>query len=348
MFNVKAFGAKGDGHTDDTKAIQTALDAAAETKGAVFVPEGVFMCGELRVSSHVEIRGLANWSFQRLAGSVLKLNDGKAKGLLNLTGALGVTVRDLCLDGGKLPGATHGILFDKPDFGKEEDTPRIDGCRVDSFSGDGVHLKKIWCFSIRRSHFYRNEGWGVMVRGWDGFVHDNWFTCNGQGGFGSFHANSAITFTGNRLEWNRLGGLVSHGGKSYNITGNYFDRNFGSGIALLPRGDAPARNFSIVGNIFNRTGDPVEGQQEEHGSAHARFVGAKGVVFSGNSLRAGMGDKGEGTPAPQYGIVLKGLAESIIKDNVLHQGALKLLVRDLGEHGSDVIVKDNVGSLFEV
>lgn len=48
--NVRDFGAKGDGKTDDTKAIQKALDSAAATQGTVFVPEGLYMSGELRMS----------------------------------------------------------------------------------------------------------------------------------------------------------------------------------------------------------------------------------------------------------------------------------------------------------
>ncbi len=48
--NVRDFGATGDGKTDDTKAIQKALDSAAGTQGTVFVPEGSYMSGELRMS----------------------------------------------------------------------------------------------------------------------------------------------------------------------------------------------------------------------------------------------------------------------------------------------------------
>jgi hypothetical protein len=48
--NVKAFGAKGDGRTDDTKAIQQALDAASKNKGTgternnlVYLPNGTYL-----------------------------------------------------------------------------------------------------------------------------------------------------------------------------------------------------------------------------------------------------------------------------------------------------------------
>jgi len=40
VVNVKDKGAKGDGHTDDTAAIQAAIDEVAGTGGTVLVPKG--------------------------------------------------------------------------------------------------------------------------------------------------------------------------------------------------------------------------------------------------------------------------------------------------------------------
>ncbi len=65
-------------------------------------------------------------------------------------------------------------------------------------------------------------------------------------------------------------------------------------------------------------------------------------------LNSGRDDGGEGSYSPDYGIVLKKLESSIVKDNVQHNGALKQLVADLGEHGEGVIIKDNVGSLRKI
>lgn len=53
VYNVKAYGAKGDGTTDDTAAIQTAIDAAiAANGGIVFFPIGIY-----RISATLYIDG---------------------------------------------------------------------------------------------------------------------------------------------------------------------------------------------------------------------------------------------------------------------------------------------------
>ncbi len=187
VLNVRNFGAKGDGKEDDTEAIQKALDVAATRQGTVFVPEGLYLCGELKMSPGVGIHGLATWSYRDSGGSILRLNKSTAKCLLNLTGAYGATVTGICLHGGDMRNEhpIHGILVDKPDYGSQEDTPRIDTCRVERFSGDGIRLERIWCFSVRHSHCYNNAGCGLRVRGWDGFVLANWFSGNGMAGVGA-------------------------------------------------------------------------------------------------------------------------------------------------------------------
>ena len=56
MFNVKDFGAKGDGKTLDTLAVQAAVDACEEAGGGqVYFPEGTYVLGTVHFKNNVEI-----------------------------------------------------------------------------------------------------------------------------------------------------------------------------------------------------------------------------------------------------------------------------------------------------
>src|SRR5205085_413958 len=52
-FNVLRFGAKGSGLVNDTAAVQRAIDAAGRDGGCVYFPPGRYLCGTLRLRSHV-------------------------------------------------------------------------------------------------------------------------------------------------------------------------------------------------------------------------------------------------------------------------------------------------------
>lgn len=349
MLNAIDFGAKGDGTSDDTNAIQKAMDKAALSNGSVFIPEGNYLCSELKVPAGIGLHGLPAWSYRKGMGTVLMFKGNGSRCLINLTGAYGAYLFGLCLNGNNIEGGAHGILVDKPDYGTQENTPRIDTCRVENFTGDGIRLERIWCFCVRHSHCFTNKGCGLRVRGWDGFILDNWFSGNGKAGYASYDENASNTLTGNRIEWNREGGIVIYGGSHYNITGNYIDRSGRCGIALLPgEKQNSCQTLTITGNVIYRSGKPEWGKNDDFDSAHVRFESVKGLVFIGNALNSGRDDGGEGSYSPDYGIVVKGLESCIIKDNVQHNGALKQLIADRGEHGEGVIIKDNVGSIRKI
>jgi hypothetical protein len=54
-FNVRNFGAKGDGQARDTAAVQRAIDAAGQDGGCVSFPPGRYLCGTVRLRSHVTL-----------------------------------------------------------------------------------------------------------------------------------------------------------------------------------------------------------------------------------------------------------------------------------------------------
>lgn len=71
VYNVRSYGAKGDGRTLDTNAIQAAIDACTRDGGGiVMVPPGVFQIGSVELKSNVTLRITAG---AKLLGSA----DGK-------------------------------------------------------------------------------------------------------------------------------------------------------------------------------------------------------------------------------------------------------------------------------
>src|SRR4051794_18639134 len=56
QFNVKSFGATGDGPTLDTKAINSAVDAcSAAGGGTVVLPAGTYLSGTVRLKDNVTL-----------------------------------------------------------------------------------------------------------------------------------------------------------------------------------------------------------------------------------------------------------------------------------------------------
>lgn len=109
--NVKntAYGAEGDGATNDTSAVQAAIDAAGSTK-AVFFPAGTYMVSGLTVGTVAHITGVNG------NGSVVKLIAGSNAHVFNTSAATTVKLyfADLLIDGngGNQTTAGNGIQLD--------------------------------------------------------------------------------------------------------------------------------------------------------------------------------------------------------------------------------------------
>lgn len=348
LLDVRDFNAVGDGKTDNTAAIQKALNKAADTKGTVFIPEGVFACSTLKMPPFVGLCGNPTWGYSEYAGPILQLCDPSAPCLIDITGAYGFRLNGLCLNGAGLGKGIHGIRLDKPDYGKHEDCICIERCRIGNFTGDGLHLSRIWVVSIRHCMICFNGANGLWYRGWDGWVMDNWFAANAQAGIGAYEENSSFTFSANRIEWNGRYGLILKGGSHYNITGNYFDRTSGPALAVLPRDNRSSQTFAITGNVIYRSGAPHGGAfSDKYQSCHLRLEQVEGLTCVGNTCDAGRDDGGKGERTPDYGMVLRALTDSVVANNVMHRGALKELMVDLGGHGEGLVLKDNPGSIFK-
>ena len=341
IFNITDFGAVADGKTDCTAAIQSAIDEAAKVQGKVFVPSGTYLCGQLTMRPFITIEGCATWTYRTNGGSILALNDENAKCMLDITSAYGCVIKSLCLSGENLGENVHGVATIRKDDEDlvQEDTTLIDHCRISNFSGDGAHMQRIWCFSVRHSQLCFNGGHGLYIRGWDAFISDNWFSSNKGAGVCSDKEMSVVMFTGNRVEWNRVAGFKFINPIGVNITGNSFDASGGPGLDLCNPKGTRSINVTIVGNNFSRSGMPLVKKDYSGESCHLHIERAMNTVVQSNVFYEGVDDGGDRSLlCPKTGIKIKKLKDCVVKDNRLMNCATETVYIDEGEHeGGNVI-----------
>ncbi|MFW5762315.1 MAG: right-handed parallel beta-helix repeat-containing protein [Cyclobacteriaceae bacterium] len=344
-YNVKEYGAIGDGKTDDTEAIQKAIEEAAPKGGVIYFPAGHYISNTINAPNFVTFKGNSAWGYDgnNNGKTIVSPLNSEQPFLFNLDSAIGTRIIGITLFGRDMGNEMHGIYSKHPG---DEQNIVIEDCNIHDFSGSGIRLDNVWVFAIRRCLIKSNRLSGIDGSGsYDGWVIDNQLTANGRGGIYAT-GFATITITANRIEWNREGGIILEAGvvNTIQIDNCTFDRNFGPGISIVE----PQRPFAIAinGNIFRRNGF----KQNEHPdlNCHLRLEGVKGVSFSGNSMFGGNHNRdkeiGNRPPAPGYAIVIKNLTESVIANNSLYHAALKKLIVDKGGH-SNLIIESNPGSL---
>lgn len=102
IFNVRDYGAVGNGTTDDTTAIQSAINACSSTGGTIFFPTGIYgVTNELYYTSEelhpsINFRGVNQGGFAH-AGSIIKWigADSPTKYILKLTSCFCFNIEDL-------------------------------------------------------------------------------------------------------------------------------------------------------------------------------------------------------------------------------------------------------------
>ena len=138
--SVKAFGAKGDGATDDRAAFQAAFDAAASGNAELYVPPGTYVIAAppralfalaLRGTVHLRGAGQDRTVLQQAAGA------GPSVRLINVSGDR-IVIEDLTIDGNRAAQQPneqrHGLFI--------TETGELEVRRVTArnFTGDGFYL----------------------------------------------------------------------------------------------------------------------------------------------------------------------------------------------------------------
>ena len=352
IFDITTFGAVDDGITDSTQAIQAALDAAGEVGGTVIVPPGRFVCGGLKIPAKISVQSDHAWAYRQNSsgGGVLVLRDADDACMLDMSEAFGATIKGLTLYGGHTGQNVHGILTRHSTYGGggQEDCTRIEDCKVEGFTGDGLHYEYYWCITVRHCMIGYNSGFGFFMNGFDAFILDNWFSGNGRGGIGSTHGSSHMTVTGNRIECNNGPGVTLRCSKNCSFSGNCFDCNGGPGLSVIGReGDDVADSITVTGNVFN--GSASWYRHEEplsiYDDAHIRLERCVNCIVSDNTFRArNKADQDlDGEIFPSRTFVIRQLRGCIIHHNIMQGGMRISPVLDLGEHEDEILLESNIG-----
>lgn len=239
-YDVKWFGAKGDGSTDDTTAIQAAIDAAyAQGVGTVYVPaRGTFRFRSIRVKGNMTFTSY---------GGVLKLLDNVCVS----TSAAYYLIHNMVSTGGSYPNVTlDGLIVDGNRSGGNASFSVADGitiggenaivrnCRLYNIPDSGIMFSKATRSICTMNRI--DDGTDVGI-----YVND---------GTGTSHYENVISH--NRITGFPYGGIALKRICQRTIVSDNTIYNCGNGITLEHASTSSdfSRNVSILGNRLRYIG----------------------------------------------------------------------------------------------
>jgi polygalacturonase len=258
LVDVRDKGAKGDGSSDDTAAIQAAIDAVAGTGGTVLVPGGTYMVDAVGKD---RIRLKSDMTLRLARGAVIKAmpTSSKKYAVLSISGASNVTVVGGTLEGerdrhqGSIGEAGMGIRIDHG-----ADTVTISGVTARKMWGDGFYVQDAkdvrFCGVVadanRRQGLSIVDADGVTVTG---SVFQNTHGTRPSAGIDLEPDETAHKITNIRIEGskflNNAGSGIQIAGKRGRVAKVEITRNTFKGNRPLLVEDAPAvRAASICAN----------------------------------------------------------------------------------------------------
>jgi hypothetical protein len=346
--NVREFGAKGDGVSDDTGALLATMKKASVEEGTVYFPAGIYCIMPVEVPSHITLLGNSAWGYNYRGGkdplfngrTVLSALSGEGRALLDLDSKAGTRIIGLTLEGNHLGKELHGIYSH---HGNGEQNVVVEDCRICDFSGCGIKLDWVWVWAVRRSIIMSNDKHGIdWSKGYDGWIMDNQIAANKGAGLYAggempddknninLAGMATVSCTANRIEWNGFGGAVLYDSDTMQFTGCSFDHNFGPAVMMKN-----CKASVVSGCCFRSSGV----DHEDDLSCHIMLDSCRGIAVTGNSLWGWYGrpEYPYRVPSPYYGFVLKALEGCVISANALYHAGSKEAIMDYGGHKDCVI-----------
>ena len=269
MVSVLALGAKGDGKTDDTAAIQSAINQGFTTGAAVFIPAGVYRVSQLVLKKGTILQGVSSGTYpdnDTISGaSVLaRIANTNKDVLLAPDGTNYCRMFDLAIDGNKNNNtAGHGLCIADGAAGQEGQII-VDRCYFHDNPDSNVYLGKYRrANDIHNSVFnFSGKGDGVTVAGSDNTIATNIIGSNARAGIclgttatqnwaaaSPSNAAAIAHVQNNDIYGNLVGIAVANGSSGCMIAGNGIDRHKYQGVTVY----SGASN-TVVSNTFHSNG----------------------------------------------------------------------------------------------
>jgi parallel beta-helix repeat protein len=300
--SVKDTGAKGDGVTDDTAAIQAAVNRVGGTGGTVSVPDGSYMINAL---TGVQLK--SNMTFQMSVGATLKAlpNSAATYAIIRIE-----SVSDVKVTGGTVVGERDAHQGSMGEWGMGINLlgatgVLIDGVTVKNCWGDGIYIgKNTQNVTVSSVTSDNNRRQGISITWADGVViRDSVFKNTGGTAPGS----------GIDMEPNESpGDHVSN----VQIVRSQFLNNAGRGINFNAIPAYPVTHVTIDSNTI--TGN--------FGGIYLRNT-TGGHTFRNNMI----------TDSNRYGIDLAGNTGNTISDNTITVTGNAKGRAIIGDHGGNTI-----------
>lgn len=234
VFNVKDYGATGDGSTNDTTNVQSAITAAGAVGGVVFFPVGTYMVDPLTAGyDHITLRGTGRSSMVKLRSQ--NLASDSAFAVIEMFGTSPTPIRNVTIEflgvDGNYAGMTNQgsrtVDMECINF-KYVINGTVRNCYIRNSTSDGIDLDDSSRCIVVNNHCYDNNGSGIHIS-------ENTVRCIVKGNYcetnGTLGTRSGIDQYTSASD-NLFSGNICHGNyRNYNIegTGAQFINNLSTG-----------------------------------------------------------------------------------------------------------------------
>jgi len=292
VYNVRDFGATGNGSTDDSSAIQNTIDEALkDSKGILYFPPGVYIIGSTpKITDSLMVIGSSS-------SSVLKAKASTNVNCLQITQADNVTICDLEIDGqrdtqsGNIEYTTRiGIYVNNCK------NVSIKNCYIHDTFGSGILIDDSTDIIVDSNRLHNSSDNLIFLRPWSSgtnkgciraTISNNIVDNSNHYGICALHSDyisivGNITFENGQYDQSQGYGIDLESSRYCTIQGNITHDNHGGILCRYENEGDPSQrslDITITGNTcYNDT------KNGTHGEGGITILKSDYVVVSGNNI----------------------------------------------------------------